>query len=195
MAEEIVEEEKDEVRFSISVSLDRDQFFRRTCPYCGRDFKTLADPNDLASILQPAFRRVESEIGGISIISKDMPSEKQYYFCPYCNQRAEASDTFTDELIAYVKRFVMREYVLPRVNRMFSDFADGLNSGGQSGGFISIEIKADFDSTLPPRPVSGPEAPDMTQIEMLCCEKKIKIHDEWFDLEICPYCGEQVRII
>lgn len=187
--------DEDSVRFSITFDLDRDEFLRRTCPSCGRDFKTQANPDDLSSILQPAFRRIEEEIGGISLSTSDGEASPQSLSCPYCNYRAEAGEMLTEQFMVYLKRFVMREYVLPKINDMFSDFADGLGSNSRSNSFFRIEIKADFENTLPTRPISGPEPPDMTKVEMICCGRMIKVYDDWFDLEKCPFCETEVRII
>jgi len=183
------------VRFSLTFALDRDEFFRRTCPNCGRDFKTKAEPAELSSILQPAFRRIEKEIGEITLSTEGGESETLYLSCPYCNHRAESGDMLTSEFNAYLKRFVMREYVLPRINNVLSDFAQGLKSRSRSNSFFRIEVKADFKNTLPPRPMPGPEPPDMTKVELLCCGRMIKVYDGWFDLENCPFCGSEVRII
>lgn len=185
----------DSVRFSISFALDKDEFLRRTCPSCGREFKTKADPADLSSILQPAFRRIEAEIGEISLSIAEGKSSSQFLSCPYCNYHAESGDMLTKEFRAYLKRFIMREYMLPKINDIFSDFADGLKSTSRSNSFFRIETKADFENTLPPRPISGPEPPDMTKVEMLCCGQVIKIYDGWFDLEKCPFCKAEIRII
>lgn len=188
-------EDKEIVHFSITYSLDRDGFFRRTCPNCGRDFKTKSDPSDITSVLQPAFKRIEKEIGEISLPITDTESNPQYLSCPYCNHHAESGDMITKDFSVYLKRLIMREYVLPKIKNMLSDFAQGLKSTSKSNSFISFEINADFDSNLPPRLISGPEPPDMTKVEMLCCGKEIKILDGWFELEKCPYCGTDVRII
>lgn len=187
--------DEDSVRFSITFALDKDECLRRTCPSCGRDFKTQADSSDLASILQPAFRRMETEIGEISISAADGESTPQYLMCPYCSHRAESGNMLTNEFQVYLKRFVIREYVLPKINNMFSDFANGLKSSSRSNSFIKFEIKADFENTLPVRPISGPEPPDMTKVELLCCGRTIKIYDGWFGLEQCPFCEAEVRII
>ena len=82
-----------------------------------------------------------------------------------------------------------------RLLTMLSDFANGLKSNNRSNSLVSFEIKADFDNTLPPRPISGPEPPDMTKVEMLCCGRMIKIYDSWFGLEKCPFCETEVKII
>lgn len=187
--------DEDSVRFSITFALDKDEFLRRTCPSCGRDFKTQVDPSDLSSILQPAFRRIEAEIGEVTISTANGESSPQYLSCPYCNHRVESGDMLTKEFQVYLKRFAIREYVLPKINNMFSNFAEGLSSSSKANSLFSIEINVDFENTLPPRPISGPEPPDMTKVEMLCCGRMIKIYDGWFGLEKCPFCETEIQII
>ena len=184
--------EENILHFSFSFSLDRDEFFRRTCPNCSRDFKTKADPADMTSMLQPAFRRIEDEIGGINLSTPGRDQTPQYLSCPYCNHRAESGDMLTEEFQEYLKRFVMREYVLPSIHNMFSEFSDGIKQSSRSMSAFGIKITFDYDSTLPPRPISGPEAPDMMRIDMLCCGKSIKVRDRYFLVNRCPYCGEDV---
>ncbi len=187
--------DEDSVRFSITFALDRDEFLRRTCPSCGRDFKTQADPADLSSILQPAFRRMEAEIGEISLSTAEGEPNRQYLVCPYCHYRAESGDMLTSAFEAYLRRFIMREYVLPKINSMFADLADGLKASSRSNSMIRFEINADFESSLPARPISGPEPPDMRKVDMLCCGRSTKIPDGWFELEKCPFCEAEVRIL
>ncbi len=183
------------MHFSFSFALDKDEFFRRTCPNCNRDFKTKADPADMTSILQPAFRRIESEIDGITFSTSDADLKPQYLTCPYCDYSAEMGYTFTEELLEYMRRFVMREYVLTHIHSMFSDFSDGIKQSSRPMGSFGINIKFDYDSTLPPRPISGPESPDMMRIDMLCCGKSIKVHDGYFGVNKCPYCNEDVMLV
>lgn len=180
------------LHFSFTFSLDRDEFFRRTCPNCGRDFKTKVDPADMTSMLQPAFRRIEDEVGGISLSTSEGKQAPQYLFCPYCNHHAESGDMLTSEFREYLKRFVMREYVLPHIHTMFSEFSDSMKRSSRSRGAFGIKLSFNYDSTLPPRPISGPEAPDMMRIDLLCCGKSVKVRDGYFAVNKCPYCGEDV---
>lgn len=183
------------LHFSMPFSLDRDGFFRRSCPNCGRDFKTKADPADMSSILQPAFQRIEDEIGGISLSSVDgQQTSPQHISCPYCNHHAESGDMLTVEFRQYFKRFIVREYVLPSIHRMFSGFSDGIKESSRPMGAFGIKVSFDYDSTLPPRPISGPEPPDMMPVDLLCCGKSIKVRDGYFAINRCPYCGEEVRL-
>ena len=56
-------EETDLHRYGFTYALDRDGFFRRACPSCGREFKVKAAPEDLAYSLQPAFREIGLGLG------------------------------------------------------------------------------------------------------------------------------------
>ena len=151
----------------------------------------------MAVLLQPAFRRMGLEIGAERSEEGEDESQEHLY-CPYCEHYAESSDMLTQALVSYLERYAMREYVLPKVNKTLSDFADSFrNIGrGSSGGLISLQVSVEHNKpVLPPRPISGPEPPDMTIVELLCCGKKVKILDKWCDLiSLCPYCGTRVLL-
>jgi DNA-directed RNA polymerase subunit RPC12/RpoP len=186
---------EDVIRFHLTFSVDRDKFFRRSCPSCGRDFKTQVDEADLVASLQPAFRQMGLDIG--TEHSEEREETQEHLYCPYCEHRAKSSDMLTQTFISYLKRYVMREYILPRVNKVFSNAADAFRGTGRgsSKGLFSIEAIFEHNRpVLPPRPISGPEPPDMTIVDLLCCGKKIKILDGWYDLNLCPYCGTRVLL-
>ncbi|MDQ5827716.1 MAG: hypothetical protein M3441_26540, partial [Chloroflexota bacterium] len=130
----------DKIQFNLSISVDRDQFLRRTCPSCGLDFKTEIDPADLEWALSSQIRRFSLEIGEEASIEGVSPPDNLH--CPYCGHVAEGSEIHTEDTIEYLKRFAYREYMLPMVNRMFSDLEDSLGggSGRGGGGFISVSV-------------------------------------------------------
>jgi DNA-directed RNA polymerase subunit RPC12/RpoP len=186
-----------QVRFNLEISPDRDHFLRRTCPSCGRDFKTEIDPADLAWALNTQIQRVSDEVGvsPAEIAQEGTPDNLR---CPYCQHVAEASEVHTEETIEYLKRFAYRDHALPMINKMFSELEDSFGGGnrGGGGGFFSISISFKHErSVLPPRPIHGPEPADMKVIEFLCCGKKIKVADRWDDVSICTYCGAQVTLV
>ena len=186
----------DNVQFNLSVSTDRDHFFRRTCLSCGRDFKTETDPADLAWALSSQIRRVSLEIGvePCEIAKQDTQDNLR---CPYCQHVAEASEMHTEEMIEYLKRFAYRDYALPLIDKMFSELEDSLGSGSRGGGrlfSISVSFKHER-SLLPPRPIHGPEPADMKIIDFLCCGKKIKVADKWLDVSVCTFCGTPVNLV
>jgi hypothetical protein len=179
---------EENILFNLSLSVDRDNYFRRTCGVCGRDFKTQYNESDLAWAIAPQIQRLGLEIGG-STSAKD--EEIDYFFCPYCGDRGESSDMLSDEISQYIKRHLMREFVLPITNKMFSGFE---NTGTKKGGFLSIEFK--FNKSLyPPRPIHGPEPADMKIIDFLCCNKRAKISEKWNLVDKCIFCGTDVNLI
>ncbi len=185
----------DNVRFNLSISTDRDHFLRRTCPSCGRDFKTGIDQADIVWALSSQIRRYSLELGeeAASIEGATPPDNLR---CPYCQHVAEGSEMHTEETIEYLKRFAYRDYALPMINRMFSELEDSLGSGSSGGGgFISISVSFKHERLpLPPRPIHGPEPADMKIIDFLCCGNKIKVTDRWMDVSMCTYCGAQVTL-
>lgn len=177
------------VRLGLSISLDRDNFLRRTCPSCGRDFKTEADQADIEWAIGSQVKRVGAEIGA-DLQTAAEPSH-EYLTCPYCYAVSESYETLPEEAINYVRRFAMREILTPLLNRMFGDLEDSIGGGG---GFISISFKH-TRGTDEPRPIHGPDAPDMKIIEFLCCGKRAKVADEWCNVSLCIYCKTEVALV
>lgn len=176
--------------FHFSYSLDRKNFFRRACPKCGLEFKTKAEPGEIASILQPVFRQMGLEIGESPESDEDRDEVKSYFICPYCGEQSEASDFLTQDFNRYLERYVYCEVILPRINGMFEDLADSIGYQKSGGGFLSIELSMEFNRSLnPPRPISGPEPPDMKIVDLFCCNKEIKIQESWNCEIYCPYCS------
>jgi hypothetical protein len=103
----------------------------------------------------------------------------------------------TAETISYLKRFALREYALPKLHKMLEEFSESIRSiGSGGGGLFSISISSNYERPpLPPRPIYGPDAPDMMIVHFLCCGKKIKISESWRDVSLCTYCGTQVSLV
>lgn len=184
-------QEDNEKRFKLSVSTDKDGFLRRSCPSCGRDYKTEINDADLAHILAPQFQHHGIEIGQTEDDSENLlDREDKKLFCPYCQDAADISDTLAEELSDYLKRLIYREYILPQFNKAFSQISSGSK---RSKGLFSIEISTSR-SLLPQRPIHGPEQPDMKIIRMLCCDRSVKVSEEWNGTSICTYCGQSVSV-
>ena len=186
-------ESPQKTQYSLSFSLDRDNFLRRECPSCGRHFKTKVEPADLVAIVQPAFRQAGQDIGEVRPGGGMGNNEESPALlrCPYCGFVAEASEMITAALADYIKRYIYREVLLPKVDRLFSDVERSFNRPrSRSRGFLSLEVTFKHeDIMLPPRPISGPEPPDMTTVDLMCCGKQIKILDGWCDVITCPHCS------
>jgi len=180
------------LHFSLSFSLDRDEFFRRTCPSCGRDFKTKVDPADMSSILQPAFGGLRMKsVESVYLLLKES-KKSPISSCPYCNYRAESGDMLTEEFHLYLHRFVCASMSCQASIRCFPNFQMASTDHSHPMDTFGIKITLDYDSALPPRPISGPEALDMMRIDLLCCGNSIKVRDGFFDVNKCPYCGEDI---
>lgn len=178
-----------QIQYAVSISTDRDGFIRYTCPDCGRDFKTQIDPNDLRWLLTSYCQRAGQEIGAVTAD----PGSPHSFWCPYCGLHAESRQMLTEETLAYLKRIIYREYVLPKLNQMFAGLADSFGGRKQSGGFVSVSVEFKHSRPIQPaRPIHGPEPADMKIVEFLCCKKQVKISEHWFDVPFCSYCGTQV---
>ncbi len=68
----------DEVSLSVSLPLDSDEFLRRACPTCEREFKWLASQGD----------------------DDPTPAPDGGYFCPYCAIQAPVDAWHTTPQIA-----------------------------------------------------------------------------------------------
>ena len=180
------------IQLSVSIKTDRDHFLRRTCPSCGRDFKTEANPVDLQWALEAYCRRAGVEIGGRA--AEECSSS--HIRCPYCQHDEETSRTFTEETVQYLMRILYREYVLPKMNRLFSGLEDSFGRQRGSGGMFSISVEFKHNRIMQPvRPIHGPDSSEFKIVVFLCCGKKIKVSEDWNALSICSFCGTEVAVV
>lgn len=178
------------LHYILKLSADRDKFFRRTCPSCGRDYKTEAKGASHDSPLSTRLRRFEPRRNR-SVQDED---HNEYLYCPYCRCRSSASETHTEETVALMRIHAQREVSLPRLNDLFSTTAEMFSRLNRPGS--AIKIKSDFSRlTMPPQPVHGPEPPDMKIVHLQCCSKRVKVAEYWHDLRVCPYCGTSVTLV
>jgi hypothetical protein len=180
-----------QVTLAASVASDRDRFWRRDCPSCGRGFKTKAEAADLQWLLASQCRRLGFQLGD----QADKTSPPVELACPYCGYSAAGADFHTRETVEYLKRLLYREYVLPLVNETFSGLADSIG-GRQSSGFLSMSFQFKHSRPLlPPRPIHGPEVGDMKIVTFLCCGKELKVTENWWAIDKCSYCGAAVTLL
>jgi hypothetical protein len=174
--------------FSVSLPLDRDNFFRRTCPSCGLDFKTRPDDADLSWLLAKEVDRASDFIESNAPDDTELPQIR----CPYCQTSSAVAELHTSETLEYIRRFAFREIVLPMFRSVFSGI--GSSSNRPRGGFLSLSISYSPGVT-PVRPLSGPEPADMSIVELLCCGEELKVIDSFLiSLEQCPFCETRVSL-
>jgi len=186
---------EDQLQLSISFSTDRDGFWRRTCPSCGRDFKTDYEEANLASVLAPQFRRMEREIGVSPPGEGEGPTPPEGHFaCPYFGDESPHGEMLTEEAVRYLHRLLMREIVIPRFNQAISRGLGGSGRSRDSGRLVSMTLEH-HRSLRPCRPIHGPEPPDMKVVDFLCCGRKAKIEKRWYSLKKCIYCQTSITLI
>ena len=179
-------DEDHSVQLQVNISSDRDGFLRRTCPECGRDFKTSINEAQLSHFLHSEVERVGREMGLIAIEESD--EGESTLICPYCTHPASPHDMLPDELLQYLTLQIKRQIIYPMIDKTFGRLAD---STGKND-FIRLEYSG---GSLPPRPIHGPEPADMKIIRLLCCEERVKISEAWNGMEQCPYCGEAIIFV
>ncbi len=179
-------------RFAVSVSRDRDQFFRLTCPSCGRDFKILIDPKDLQWAMSSYCQRLGCDLGPED---PDQASSTRLR-CPYCGLEDDCVHMHTEETRTYLTRVINRELLIPFINKWASGLEQSIGGGARSGGLFSVSIEVKHSpSLLPVRPIHGPEPTGFKIVTFLCCGKKVKISDNWTDVRVCSFCGAEVALI
>ena len=136
---------------------------------------------------------------GLEIGAQEMLSSQQESLrCPFCGHEAESSEMHTPETVEYLKRLVYRDYLLPVINQTFSGLEDSPGRPGRGSGRGLFTVSVTFQHNrvpLPPRPIHGPESPDMKVVEFLCCDRRIKVPEPWNAVEACTYCKSPVRLV
>ena len=151
----------EQIRFSLSINLDRESSFRRACPSCGLEFKTEGEPADFTWALDLQVRRV-SEEADVAPATAAEETPKETLRCPYCQHVAEPSEMHTRETFSYLKRFALREFALPRLHKRIKEFSESIRRMGSGGGrgLFSVSIKSNYKRPpLPPRPIHGRTRP------------------------------------
>jgi predicted RNA-binding Zn-ribbon protein involved in translation (DUF1610 family) len=183
-------ESEESISLQVSLSTDKGKFFRRTCPSCGLDFKTEIEEGQLSWLLAEEVRRQLPDFEGSA-----SEASGSSFICPYCGNLFSWKESFTEETIEYAKRIINRDYVLPMLDRTFGNLEDGNSRGARHGGFLSLSVRFEYHRPpRPPRPIHGPEPPDMTIVKFLCCGREAKIRDGWFGVSFCIFCQTPVAI-
>lgn len=175
------------ISFSISLPLDCDQFLRRECPLCLRQFKVETEEADRQSLIERELEAYLLQEGlEIRAESADVTeADEDELWCPYCGQTASREQWWTQEQIAYIHVFgynimaqIINEQFIRPMKRKFS---------GHRSGFISIKFEGKEMEYQ--EPWISPEADDMTIHELPCCDLRVKLDDDWSRPVHCCRCG------
>lgn len=174
-----------DIRREVSLPLD-DDFLRRQCPLCRREFKVSIPAEELQTLTQQA---VESFLLEAMPTAGQTPSEEDapetQFFCPYCGQQAPDGEWWTEEQIAYfhviaenIAADLINENLIRPLKRTFR---------GQRTGLISMRFEG---RELPQKQEwLSPEPDDMTEVRLPCCDCRIKVQDDWSGTLFCFFCG------
>ena len=168
---------------SISFPLDDDGFFRRECPLCCREFKVLLKKEELNDMIQEgidSFMIEQQE-------NKSAPKEDDdiEYTCPYCGQLSSSNSLWTEEQNAYLKVHI--ENIMAKL--VNENFIRPLkrNFGSSKSELISLEFKGNEMSQK--EPWISPESNDLEIFDLPCCNRKVKIQEDWKGKVFCFFCG------
>lgn len=177
------------ISFNIGLPLDTDQFLRRECPLCFRQFKLETDEEDRQSLIE---RELEAYLlqEGLELRAEtaDVAAEEgkeEELWCPYCGQTASKDQWWTQEQIEYIRIFgynimaqIMNEQFIRPMKRKFS---------GRQKGLISFRFEGKEMEYQ--EPWISPEPDDMTIHGIPCCGLRVKLENDWAGTVYCYRCG------
>lgn len=173
-----------EIRIEVSLPLDG-QFFRRQCPFCRRQFKVAISEEQLRTLTDKA---VASFLLEARSTTGEMSSEELrevQFFCPYCGQQAQGDEWWTDEQVAYLQ-VIAHNTVAEMINRnLIKPLKDSLSRRNTG----SVQIRFEGHELPQKREWIPPETDDMTEVRLPCCDRLIKVQDEWPATVFCFFCG------
>lgn len=165
----------------LSLPLDDAGFFRRECPLCRREFKVHLNDDELGQLAQCRIDDFLVE-GGIKPAGDHKADDgEQEYFCPYCGQSAPRDHWWTQEQLAYVQ-VIAKNIMADLINEnLIRDLRRSIGHGS----FIRFEA----EEIEKQEEWISPEVSDMRVFDLPCCQRKIKVADDWKDAVKCFFCG------
>ena len=174
-----------ETKIDLHLPLDEDDFFRRECPFCRREFKVLLEKEELIDITQKdkdSFMIETKEDAEDLDVIDDSETECT---CPYCGQQANRDSWWTQEQLAYIgiiANNIMAKLVNDKLIRP-------LKRTSQRHRHDMFSIQIECDEMKQQEPWISPEVNDMKTFNLPCCKRKIKIEDDWNNVVHCFFCG------
>jgi len=174
-----------EIVQNVKFPLDDDGFFRRECPLCGKEFKVLFKKEELADLTyidSDSYMLDTQETSELADLNEYLKAE---YFCPYCSQKSAVDKYWTQEQVAYINVFlenIMAQIINKNlINPMKKSFGKAKSE--------PISIQFTGNELNQKEPWISPEVNDMDIFELPCCDRKIKVKDDWLDTIYCFFCG------
>jgi hypothetical protein len=174
-----------EIRMNLSFPLDDDGFFRRECTFCCKEFKVLLEKEELTDLSQKGVDSFMLEGKEEETNLTESESSETEFTCPYCGQRTPSNSWWTQEQLAYVgivakniMAKIVNENLIRPLERTFRR---------SSAGMVSIRFEG--KEMEQQEPWISPEVNDMEIFDLPCCQRKIKIEENWLDKVYCFFCG------
>lgn len=169
---------------SVSFPLDG-VFLRRQCPLCGRQFKVELTEEERTTFQQAAEESYMVQSPDVKTPGDAQESLLGGYYCPYCGQQAAEDQWWTEEQAAYLEVVVgniaaelLNQELIRPLKRLARHDRNSL---------VSLRVEADElrqqEEWVPA------ETDDMTSVDLPCCERAVKIEDDWAGTVHCFFCG------
>jgi hypothetical protein len=174
-----------EIRMNLPFPLDDDRFFRRECPFCRKEFKVLLEKEELIDLAQKGIDSFMIDLKEEAIDLDESEGSETEFFCPYCGQRAPRGNWWTQEQLAYVG-IVAKNIMAKIVNENFIHPLKRTFRRPSSG---MVSIRFEGKEMEQQEPWISPEVNNMEIFDLPCCQRKIKIEDNWSGVVHCFFCG------
>jgi len=181
-----------EIVLKVAIPLDEDNFLRRECPYCVREFKIQMSSEDLTDLAKKGVASflTDDDVKKSEDNNDDDPDDEiAKFFCPYCGQEAPRTHWWTQEQLSYMRVYannimakLVNEQLIKPMNRNFN----------KSSGLISISCKG--SEMRYEDPWISDEVNDMRVFDLVCCNKKLKFIEDWSKNVYCFYCGYEHKV-
>lgn len=169
------------IRRQVEFPLDEHGFFRRECPHCCREFKIRPKEDELGKLAQLALDNYLVDQGLAESHDETKERETLEVFCPYCRESAPSTHWWTQEQLAYI-HVITSNIAAKLINETLIRPLNRSMGSGSCVRFTGKEMK------LQPQWIS-PDTTDMTEFSLPCCQREIKIEDDWNDTVHCFFCG------
>jgi len=172
-----------EIKVNLPFPLDEDGFFRRECPFCHKEFKVLLEKEELTDLAQEGIDSFMLEKKETNLTESE--SSETEFVCPYCGQRAPSDSWWTQEQLAYV-RVVAKNIMAKIVNEKL---IRPLKRAFRRSSSDMVSIQFEGKEIEQQEPWISPELDDMEIFDLPCCERKIKVEENWQGKVYCFFCG------
>lgn len=169
-----------DINIQVNFPIDDQGFFRRECPYCNREFKIHAEQNDLQDVQS---KLIESYLVDNSNNERENSSDEdiEQLYCPYCGQSAIPQAWWTQDQLKYSRTFI-QNIMNEMINKQLIQPMKKRTQNSKILSFKGKELRQN-------QAWIAPEVDDMQVQHLECCDKDIKLLDDYSRDFYCFLCG------